>query len=209
VNGPEPIEVYGDVTCPFTYVSLVRLIERRDAAGIPERVHVKGWPLELVNGEPLGAAVVGDEIAALREEVAPDLFQGFDPRTWPRTSLPALALAAAAYDVGAAVGERVSLALRHALFEEGRDISAPEVLSDLADRHGVTLEASDHRAVVAEWHEGQHRGVEGSPYFFAGGEGFFCPALRISHADGRFAVTADGPERERFLAAVLRSAPPS
>lgn len=197
------IEVFGDVTCPFTHVSLVRFIERRDRAGIHEPVHVKAWPLEFVNGEALGSDLVADEITAMREAVAPDLFVGFDPREWPGTSLPALALAAAAYRVTAAVGEQVSLALRFALFEEGRDISAPDVIARIAEHHGITDWIDDDRAVLAEWHEGQRRGVEGSPYFFAGGEGFFCPSLDIRHIDGQIVVTSNGPERDRFLEKVL------
>ena len=126
------IEVFGDVTCPFTHVSLVRLVERRDHAGLRVPIHVKAWPLELVNGEPIGSDLVAEEIAALHEEVAPDLFDGFDPLAWPGTSLPALALTAAAYRVNPTLGEQVSLEVRFALFEAGRDISTPEVIADIA-----------------------------------------------------------------------------
>ncbi len=197
------IDVYGDVTCPFTYVSLVRLIEHRDRAGMHEPIHVKAWPLELVNGAALAPALVTDEITAMRKEVAPDLFAGFNPEVWPTTSLPALALAAAAYRVTPVIGEQVSLALRYALFEAGRNIGAPDVIGDVAERHDITVEAADHEAVIADWHEGQGRGVEGSPYFFAGGEGFFCPSLDIRHVDGKFVVTSNPPEQERFLEKVL------
>ena len=88
--------------------------------------------------------------------------------------------------------------------EEGLDISTPEVLADIAARHDITVDITDHRAVIASWHEGQRRGVEGSPYFFAHGEGYFCPSLDIGHVDGRIVVTSNGPRRERFLDAVLR-----
>ena len=142
------IEVYGDVTCPFTHVSLVRLVERRDRDGFDEPLHVKAWPLELVNGAPLGSALVAAEIAALRTEVAPDLFTGFDPASWPTTTLPALALAAAAYRISPAIGERASLELRRALFEDGRDIGAPEVLADIGARHGVAVDAADRETVI-------------------------------------------------------------
>ena len=56
-------------------------------------VRVKAWPLELVNGEPLAAALVAEEGPTLRAQVAPDLFEGFDRSRFPTTSLPAMALA--------------------------------------------------------------------------------------------------------------------
>jgi len=59
--------------------------------------------------------------------VAPDLFAGFDPERFPMSSLPALALGAAAYKSDLQHGERVNLALREALFEEGRDLTDPAV----------------------------------------------------------------------------------
>jgi 2-hydroxychromene-2-carboxylate isomerase len=78
-------------------------------------------------------------------------------------------------------GEVVSLALRHALFEEGLDISRLEVLSEIATSAGVDLfDAADERAVFADWHEGAERGVRGSPHFFCGDSDAFCPSLEIS-----------------------------
>ena len=55
------------------------------------------------------------------------------------TSLPALALTAGADEVRTEVAERVGLALRWALFEEGRDIATPEVLLDVAVAAGIGL----------------------------------------------------------------------
>ena len=49
------------------------------------------------------------------------------PASFPRTSLPALALVAAAYRQSDRMGEAVSLALRDSLFERGRDISRQDV----------------------------------------------------------------------------------
>lgn len=59
-------------------------------------VRVCSWPLELVNGTPLDPGEVAGHVRDLRAQVAPDLFARFDPATLPRTTLPALALAAAA-----------------------------------------------------------------------------------------------------------------
>jgi len=195
------IEVFADVSCPFTHVGLRRLVARRVASGrdMPVLV-VRAWPLELVNGEPLDPGFIAEEVDALREQVAPDLFGEFDPAAFPHTSLPALALAHASYDVDAITGERVSLALRDALFEQGRDISDPAVLADIASGFGVAPpDDRDLRAVTAEWEEGRRRGVIGSPHFFIGASNYFCPTLHITRVDGRLQIRPDLATLERVL----------
>ena len=197
------IEVFADVCCPFTHVGLRHLVARRDQIGSRALIRVKAWPLELVNGEPLAAALVAEEAAALRAQVAPGLFEGFDAARFPTTSLPALALAAAAYRRDSCLGERLSLALRDAVFEQGRDVGDPEVVAEIGRAHGVEREAIDDATVLDEWHEGERRGVAGSPYFFAGGHGFFCPSLEITHVDERLRIRRDAEGLERFLDAAL------
>ncbi|MGZ4348546.1 MAG: hypothetical protein ACXVFB_15015, partial [Gaiellaceae bacterium] len=106
------VEVFADVSCPFTHVGLRRFVQERSRRSRDDLVlRVRAWPLELVNGTPLDRDTVAEHVAALREQVAPDLFHGFDTRTFPESSLPAMALAGAAYDVDDRVGEAVSLAL--------------------------------------------------------------------------------------------------
>ena len=167
-------------------------------------LHVRAWPLELVNGAPPGADVVAEEVEALRAQVAPDLFVGFDAGVWPTTSIPALALAADAYLRGASAGEQVSLALRNVLFEQGRNISDPAVLAEIAAEHDVPILGDAARAaVVADWHEGRARGVEGSPHFFIRDTGFFCPTLEITHVGDHLEVTLDPSRFEDFLAVVF------
>ncbi len=120
------LEVFADVWCPFTHVGLRRLVTERDRRGRQDVVvRVRSWPLELVNGAPLASALAAEEIHALREVVAPELFRGFDEQTFPSTTLPALGLTALAYRRNDQTGERMSFALRTALFEEGRDVSDP------------------------------------------------------------------------------------
>jgi 2-hydroxychromene-2-carboxylate isomerase len=157
----------------------------------------------LVNGEAVSAELVAEEVAELRRQVAPDLFAGFDAAAFPATALPALSLAARAYQVDARTGEEVSLALRAALFEEGRDIADAAVLRDIAGRHEVAAEggAADDEAVRAEWEEGRRRGVLGSPHFFAGGRDFFCPSLHITRVDGHLRVRFDEQGLRDFLQA--------
>lgn len=195
------VEVFADVRCPFAHLSLRRLVDRRAALGLDFMLRVRAWPLELVNGAPMNATVVGDESEALRRQVAPDLYAGFPGSVFPRTSLPALALTAAAYDRGPVAGEGVALALRWALFEQGRDIASEAVLGDVAEQWEVTMpEAGGHDRVVADWHDGRDRGVVGSPHFFVGDDAFFCPLLKIDHGDGHLRITEDDRAAQDFVA---------
>jgi len=193
------IEVFADVCCPFTHVGLRRLVQRRDEIGSDLRLVVRAWPLELVNGAPLDADLIAEEIDELRAHVAPDLFNGFDRARFPASSLPALGLAAAAYQHDIAAGERVSLMLRDALFEQGRDIAEAEELGRIA--LAVELDGSTAAAdqVVADWHEGRRRGVIGSPHFFVGDGDFFCPALHIERIDGRLHISQDLARFDEFI----------
>ncbi|MEZ5141572.1 MAG: DsbA family protein [Acidimicrobiales bacterium] len=198
---PPVIEVFADVGCPFTHVGLLRLVAVRREAGREEvRLRVRAWPLELVNGTPLDPAFIAEEVADIRDQVAPDLFSGFRADHFPRTSLPAFVLAGDAYAIDDATGEAVSLAVRHALFEDGLDVADPEVLAAIAERHGVPSareraeadrHGGDHPGPLADLAEGRRRGVIGSPHFFTPGGDFFCPALDIAKVDGHLHITAD------------------
>lgn len=197
------IEVFADLSCPFTHVGLRRLVELRRARGRADvPLLVRAWPLEIVNGKPLDPDFIGEEVDDIRAQVAPDLFTGFTRSAFPATTLPALALVAAAYDRDLATGETLSLALRDLLFERGVDIADIDVLEDLASRHGLRFDPSDTRAVLADHTEGVERGVIGSPHFFTSGGGFFCPALDVRRgADGHLRVAADLAGFEQFAAA--------
>lgn len=195
----DAVEVYAEVCCPFAHVGLHRVHQRvRERGGPPLRI--RAWPLELVNGAPMDGEAIAHKVEVIRAQVAPDLFRGFDVAAWPPTSLPAMALTAAAYEAGDAQGEAVALAVRDALWEHGRDIADPAVLAELAAAHGIVPPvAGDVAAVEAEWHRGEARGVAGSPHFFTGDEGFFCPALDIStDADGMH-ISADAARFGAFL----------
>jgi predicted DsbA family dithiol-disulfide isomerase len=204
------VEVFADITCPFAHVGLRRFVEHRarlDRADIVLRV--RAWPLELVNGEPLAADAVAERVARIREQVAPDLFTGFDRGRFPSTSLPALRLVAAAYGRDERTGEHVSMALRTALFEEGLDVSEPTVLASIARCHaldpdpGPEAEADAERAVLSDWHEGIARGVLGSPHFFVGTRSHFCPMLDIRSVDEQLVVGVDASRLSAFVADVF------
>ena len=197
------IDVYADICCPFAHVGLKFVARRRDLLGhhdVVMRVHA--WPLELVNGAPLDAAISAEHVDHLRTQIAPELFAHFDPDHFPPTSLPAMEVAAAAYHRSDRIGEAVSLALREELFEEGRDVSRPDVLARVRNAHGLgDSDAQDEAAVLAEWHEGTSRGVKGSPHFFCRDIDAFCPSLEISRdGSGQVHLRRNTEALDTFLA---------
>ncbi len=196
------LEVFADVGCPFAHVGLRMARRRRDELGLAgESMWVRAWPLELVNGKPQDPEAVVRHIADLREQIDPGLFAGFRPNAFPTTTLPALSLAAQAYRQDPAIGEATSFALRHALFEEGKDPSRADVLDEIAERVGMPRRSvDDHGLVLDEWHEGKRRGVQGSPHFFCKGMDSFCPSLDISIDEhGHPRLRLDRARLDRFL----------
>lgn len=200
--GVNVIQVYADVWCPFAHVGLHRVRQRRDEVGADAVLRVLPWPLELVNGKPMDAGFIGEEVDDIRSQVAPDLFQRFDAAAFPTTTLPVLALVEAAYEVDLATGERASLAVRDALFEQGRDVGDPAVLAELAAEFGVAAPTAAHdAAVLAAYDDGRARGVVGSPHFFTPDGAFFCPALDIRRVDGHLQIQAKAGMFDDFLRA--------
>jgi len=83
-------------------------------------------------------------------------FGGFNVERFPNTSLPALTLAASAYRRDDRTGERMSLALRTALFEEGRDVSDRAELAAIANAVDPDPARRDaEQAVYDDWEEGR------------------------------------------------------
>lgn len=201
------LDVFADVGCPFTYVGLSHLIRSRDRRGSTVRVKVRAWPLELVNDGPFDTDHLSAEIVALRAQVEPELFTGFDPDSFPTTSIPAFGLAHVAYEKDLATGETVSMELRRAIFEDGKDVSDQDVLAEIATQHGLELPSVEEAEALAraEWAEGKERGVIGSPHFLLpNGEGAFCPGLTIERLDdGSYKVDADHATMGAFFGQVF------
>ena len=197
------VEVFADVTCPFAHVGLRRFVARRAERGFSRPIlRVRAWPLELVNGKSLEPSVVAQHVDELREQVAPDLFGRFAPELVPASSMPALELVAAAYELDDSVGEQVSLLVRDALFEQGLDIGDAEVLAEIAAAQGISVRTEDaRRIVVHDYEEGRRRAVRGSPEFFLDGHGWYCPSLHIEKADDTLRIQPDVETVEAFLAA--------
>ena len=98
----------------------------------------------------------------------------------------------------------MSMALRDALFERGENIADPDVLCDIGRRFDVTPldRLTSENAVRCDWERGKARGVQGSPHFFVGDHGWFCPSLDITHKGERLDIhTADETMRDFYAAA--------
>jgi len=198
------IEVFADIWCPFAHVGLRAVAAERDRLGRDDvALVVRAWPLELVNGAPMDGHHAAERAKALREQVAPDMFSDVAPDNFPATTLPALALVSRAYARNPRLGERATFLVRDALFEQGQNIGDPVVLQRLADELGVGLpDEADHARVLADYAEGQQRGVKGSPHFFGRDGDVFCPSLQISRDENdQFVIAAD---RERLTSFVDR-----
>ena len=56
-----------------------------------------------------------------------------------------------------------------------------------------------------DWHDGQARGVVGSPHFFLATGDFFCPTLKITRDNGQLRITTDEESIATFIDAALRT----
>lgn len=200
------VEVFADITCPFTHVGLKRVVEHVAELDHPIDVIVRAWPLEWVNGAGLDVVAVQAKAVALHDHLGVDDFAGLRPDRWPATTIPALDLAGAAYERDAATGLAVSIELREALFERGLDVSDRRVLAEIATSHEVALPGapvSPSAAVLADYEAGRSRGVSGSPHFWVDHDDFFCPALDLGHdADGNITARFDTDGLARFFARI-------
>ncbi|MGA9277249.1 DsbA family oxidoreductase [Ilumatobacter sp.] len=199
------VEVFAEITCPFAYIGLQHVVEHIAELDRPVDVIVRAWPLEWVNGTGLAVDGVQTKALALRDQLGVDKFSGLRTDRWPNTTIPALALEAAAYDNDPSTGLAVASELRTALFENGIDVSHHDELARIAAEHGVEFDVEDDSAVHADHEAGEVRGVIGSPHYFVGDDDFFCPALDLGRdADDHLIARFDPAGLGRFLERLAR-----
>jgi predicted DsbA family dithiol-disulfide isomerase len=195
------VEVFAEVVCPFAHVGLRRFVARRSELGTATPLlRVRAWPLELINGQPFDPEKVAHDVAELRRQVVPELFARFTPAAVPHSSLSAFALVADAQAQSDQLGEEVALAVRTALFEDGLNVGDADVLAEIARTHGLERPHGDVGSVCEVDHaEGLRRGVQGSPHFFVGDHGYFCPSLRIDRRGDAISITFDPARLDALL----------
>ncbi len=200
------IEVFADITCPFAHVGLKQVVRHVADMDRPVDIVVRAWPMEWVNGAPLEADAIVVEAQALEQQLGVHDFSGLRADRWPATSIPALNLAASAYERDAGTGLAVSLELRAALFEHGVDIADYGALGLIAAAHHLALPGTESSDLVqGDYDDGKARGVQGSPHFFVGTDGFFCPALDLGHdAQGHLTARFDSAMLADFFARIDR-----
>jgi len=196
------IEIFADVWCPFAYVGIRRVFQYRDEIGrndVP--IIVRSWPLELVNDAPMAQAKALGNCEALRRQVAADQFANTELSNFPSTTLDALTLIAQAYKQDVSAGEKASIVIREEIFEHGHDVADHSVLQGLAENLGVSyVRDADHTLVRRDWEEGKTRGVVGSPHFFNGSVGVFCPSLQLTRTeDSGLIIQANAEKLAAFL----------
>jgi predicted DsbA family dithiol-disulfide isomerase len=205
------VHVFADITCPFAHVGLKQVARHLEQLGDRRELIVRAWPLEWVNGTPLDVHAVMVKAAALHDQLGVDDFDGLRADRWPRSTIPALNLVARAYQRDAGTGRAVSLGLRSALFEQGVDVGDPDALALVAAAHHLDPSTEEltgavvHEQVQRDYDEGRRRGVQGSPHFFVGADGFFCPALDLGHdSDGHLTARFDQEMLTQFFARIDR-----
>ncbi len=178
-------EIFADVWCPFAYVGIRKVFEYRDKLGrgdVP--IIVRSWPLEWVNDAPMTQAKALGNCDALRRQVAGNHFTNKQLMNFPSTTLDALTLIAQAYEQDVIAGEKSSIVVREAIFEHGNDVTGHSVLHGIAASLGISYAPdADHVSVHRDWEEGKARDVVGSPHFFNGSVGVFCPSLQLTRTE--------------------------
>ncbi len=91
--------------------------------------------------------------------------------------------------------------IREAIFEQGNDVADESVLRGIASSLGVSyVPDAGHTLVRRDWEEGKARGVVGSPHFFNGSVGVFCPSLQLTRTeDSGLIIQANAEKLAAFL----------
>jgi predicted DsbA family dithiol-disulfide isomerase len=176
---PGTIVVWSDIACPWATAAVHHLHVARARLGLEGAVTLdhRAFPLELLNSRPSPKVIIDAEVAVVGA-IAVDF--GFslgscDPAAYPSTVLLALEAVQAAKEQSLAASDRLDLALRRAMFADGRHVGMRHVVLDVAARvpevDAVALEAAlddgrGRRAVIDQWRAVPDSGIQGSPHLF-------------------------------------------
>lgn len=181
-----PVEFYFDFASPYGYLASTQIdaIAERHGRSVEWHPMLLGAVFKLTGGQPLpGIPLKGDYAARDMPRFARFLDVPFRmPDPMPMNPVAA----ARAYywrelEAGEGPAKVLAKAIYHAHFGEGRDLSRPEALAELADAAGLDSKAmlegmqsqpvKDRLRAVTDAAIG--KGVFGSPFFIVDGEGFW------------------------------------
>lgn len=190
----EPLDFYFDFSSPYGYFGSLRIddIAARHGRGVRWRPFLLGVVFKTTGQAPLTSQPLRGAYALRDFARCARLYRA--PFSWPeRFPIPTQAAARAFYwldDRDPEQARRFAKAAYHAYFGEGRDISPPEVVVEIAEGVGADREAlADALAdralkarLKAETEAAIARGVFGSPFVFVDGEPFWG-ADRLDQVD--------------------------
>lgn len=208
---PNTIQVWSDLSCPWSHVVVWRLWDARRRLRLEDRMRFDhhAFPLELFNNEPTPKPHRDAEwpVAA---ELAPAA--GWQPwsapeHAWPVTMLPPLEAVQAAKLQSLAASEELDRALRRAFWGESRCISLRHVILEVAgecesvDVPALAQALDDgraRRALLDDWAVARGDDVRGSAHLFGpDGTNEQNPGITVGWTDdggvGVYRVDADDP----------------
>jgi predicted DsbA family dithiol-disulfide isomerase len=176
---PGTIQVWSDLSCPWSHAVVWRLWDARRRLGLEDRVRFDhhAFPLELFNSEPTPRPQRELEWPVSAELAPRAGWQAWDApdHAWPVTMLPPTEAVLAAKEQSLEASEQLDRGLRHAFWAESRCISLRhvilEVANDCADVDAGSLaEALDdgraRRALFDDWALARSDEVRGSAHLF-------------------------------------------
>ncbi len=205
-SGTNAVVVHSDLRCPWAHVAVHRLLSAVDREGMGSELLIDHrW-------FPLGDGAMPDDPADVDRKLEPlhALEPGLDWHRWadggvdfPRGSRLAAAWVQGAKQVGPAASVALDRALRTALFVDGRDISDPAVIEEVA----ASVEVVDLDVVRAEVESGRPdaeldrqaelAGCEAVPVsptvVLADGSTWANPGIESRTEDGTPVVESDDP----------------
>jgi predicted DsbA family dithiol-disulfide isomerase len=204
---PGTIQVWSDLSCPWSHAIVWRLHDARRRLGLEERVRFDhhAFPLELFNSEPTPRPEREAEwpiVAALAPRAGWQPWSAPD-HAWPVTTLPPMEAVQAAKEQSLAASEQLDRGLRRAFWGESCCISLRHVILEVAaDCEAVDVGAlgralDDGRAraaLMADWATARGEEVRGSAHLFApDGTNAQNPGIGYRWTDDGPVVEADDP----------------
>ena len=174
------LTVWPDIGCPWA--SLALHVVRAEAASRGQQLLIehRAFPLELFNRRPTPRPIIDAEIVAI-VGLVPELgWRMWDSPSWhyPVTTLLAMEAVQAVKAMepdGHIVSDRLDAALRQAWYAQGRCLSVPTVIEEIAlsvegldtpRLMGALERGGSRQTVYDDWRDAAGGIVRGSPHFF-------------------------------------------